>query len=570
MKLKNKTYGSIKGSTYSSLKDLPYGIDLGDPVQYNASIISRVIQAYSGSFQLINNVIPDNLVAVTSASGSANPLLPTLVANGQIIYSNPATVPAASAIVPNECYVNLTCSNLIGLLDADDLNNWTINLDELGGTWSCDSFTDLPTYGVPVTVFGLHGTITRKGDKYAAGAAPYKNGGIFGARGLNRELAFLVYGNIYYSFNNVNQYLQKPNNFNIKSHADAARLIASLAGIEVAWTIPDYPLTTWQPQASQTAGQALSSLASESGGVLRWNGNNSYLITFPDRSTGLWEVPECCLVVDAEQECNLDLNSGLYNPGTYLVPQLGTFDSGSLSIINIINGSESNVSNSSPTTNNLLTAALFQSQPKSPPEQIRSFTTLLTQANDFGIDLPFDTDVIYIKNVFKTSPEGVIGATIDPTQWAILQVGITGGSVRWNDINGKLRPQLIVDPAWFPSESNADVATGEGAWYMNIGVTRKVTPVTNVDTATGQSLARTLMKYRFIPFCTGTITCAFFGSIPTPGMSVSAFYNGKTFTGIIESVNFSSPGTITVQYVKWGRLEFYSQLGNGSNLGFIT
>ncbi len=48
-------------------------------------------------------------------------------------------------------------------------------------------------------------------------------------------------------------------------------------------------------------------------------------------------------------------------------------------------------------------------------------------------------------------------------------------------------------------------------------------------------------------------------------MTAIATLNGNTVTGTIESVNFSSPGTITVNTVQWSKLEYYQNLNAFDN-----
>lgn len=547
------------------------GIVLGvkATTQFNGGIVVGVKQPLSSNFGVELQVQPDNLVAVTNASSVSNPTQATYIQNGVAVYSNPATLPPGD-ISKIKCYVSFSCSNIVtsqggslfSPVNMDIVTNWSVNITNEGGSWSVGSTSDYGTYGDPVKVFGLSGIIGKKGFQFSSNPTPATNSGILGLRNMNRELAFLVYGVPQYTANQVNQFIQAPNLQNTKTHADAARLIGSLCGANIHWGIRDFTSFNFQPQASMTGIQALSSLAAECGGVVRWNGDKDYLVTYPNKSTGIWQVPDCCLIVAMQRECNLDMNSGLYTPGTYMVPQLGTFNAGSASIYST---SDSSGSSSTTTLTNTSGNPLVAGNRATDPVETRhsSKTVMTSSSPPEYVDLPFDTQVIYIQNVVKTDFSGPY-TTNDPNNWTVLQTGLNGAYTQWIENGGKVKPVLVLDPTMFPSSSNTDVTNGN--WYLKIGVSR--TPLASIATVTTtaeNTIARNLLKYKWIPMCTGSVTCVFFGSIPMPGMTVIATLGGKTISGIIESVSFVNPGIITVNFVNWGELQYYTTLGNYSN-----
>lgn len=561
-----ESFGATDGVSRATINfDSTVIVGVRKSIPFDSTVITGVRETINNGFSAIIGVLADNLVAVTNATSLSNPTTPTFVSNGVVVYSNAGTLPSAGEIAKAKCYVNFTCNNLVGSLSASQLLSWNMSLNDQGGTWNSTSTVDLPTYGSEPSVFGFKGTITKKGFNYSSSSAGYSNSGIFGSRNLNRELAFLIYGNPSYSPNIVNQNLQYPKLVDIKTHSDAARLIASLASISISWNIPDYQLLNWQPQASMTALQALSSLASECGGVLRWNGGTSYLITYPDRSTGNWTVPNCCLITAMSKECSLDLNSGFYNPGTYLLPQYALIDAGTALIIaygqtggTIQGGLNTGIAEPSQTQGTTLLSGNIPGNPAL--EQVKAIYTtpnVYSGAIPYPVQLDLDTQKIWVQSVFETSSDGGTYSTYDSNSWTLVQAGLLGPNTILSDKNGQIRYNFQLGSNFFPSTTNADVTNKK--WYLRVGVTKNAIPAKYVNEA-ASSLAKTLMKYRFIPMCTGSISCAFFGSIPVPGMTATATFNGQTISGIIESVSFSNPGTITVNFVNWAKFEFYSQL----------
>lgn len=576
MTFKNSTYGSIKNQTYGSQKSLFYNIS---PVSFNGTMRLGVQQFLNYNYTTQLGVYGNDMVAVTNATSASNPTLPTLILHGATAYANAATMPSGD-ISQVQCYVSFSCQNVVtpdttkpphpswSSISMDEVIKWNVDINNDGGTWSTDTIVDYGSYGDPIKIFGISGAITDKGWAYSSSPSLNLNSGILGVRSANRELAFLLYGNPQYSTNTVNQWVSYPNPQDIKTHADCARLIANLAGLNVHWGIRDYMYFNWQPQASMTAIQALSALASEVGGVLRWNGDNNYTVMYPNQSRGLWVVPDCCLVVAVQRKCKLDLNSGVYNPGVYMMPQLGTYNAGTGSIYFATGtGGTSSTGSlaSAPSTNSAFKVGGQGSAAQEQPTAKYSSRTIMTSSSPQEyVELDWDTANIYVQNVTVSDLSGPY-TTTDPNQWAVL--GTFNNLAQFITVNGQVKPVLYLQPGWFPSGNN-DATNGN--WYLRVGTTKTPAPLTQVtDTATS-TIARNLMKYKWIPVCTGSITCAFFGSIPMTGMTVVCNYNGKQISAIIESVSFSSPGIITVNFVNWGELNFYAQLGNSDNLQAIN
>lgn len=497
-------------------------------------------------------ITPNNLSVVTNATAATNPTTPTLISNGELIYSLHGTVPDAEQIARAICYVKFNCNSLIGDVSADDTFKWNMSIQNGGGTWQASTNIDAGDFGEEIELFGFTGTVTKKGFDYPND--PYIAGGIFGNRKLNKELSFLTYNNPYYLENLMNQNLGRPPLRKYKTHGDAARLITSLTESTLSWLVQDFPLANFSAQGSQTALSALSSLVEGVGGVLRWNGGNHYTAAYPDYSLGLWEVPECCLITGLAKECNLDLNTGYYSPGVYLVPQLSQFDAGTHK-------------------NNFNDATVESPNGTSGSKQILEFyrTTTMKVQNESPVeyvDLPYDFEDVYIQIVTSSDFQGRF-VTSTPNRWFLLQTGFAGQYINNVDVAGVLKPVVRIDASLFPQE-NKDLLDSPQKWYLKVGCTVKKTDfgsgMKEDEIDEKSTLGRTVMRYKFVPTCTGTISSAFFGSIPLPGMTCRATpLNGKTIEGIIESVNFSNPGIVTVNVVQWSRLGFQQDLSEYSN-----
>lgn len=549
------------------------------PVEFDGTLVLTVISAIGPQFSNVLKVqaaleenfsvdlgvTANDLTAVVSASSASNPITPTFINSGVVIYSNPATLPAT--IPPDGCKVFLPCTNIIGSLGANDLKEWDINLQDAGGTWNVKSFTDLPTYGTEITLFGLTGTITSKGFEWSNSGSNYKNGGIFGPRALNREAFFLTYGQPESAYNIVTKYANYPMPEFYKTHKDAASMVASLGGARLQWMLPDFPLPNFQFQGGETALAAIHSLAGDCGGVIRWMGSNSYRAMFPDIPIGVYTIPDCCLIRSISQECYLDLNSGYYTPGVYVLPQLNIKDTTTLNLTQAGDGTFLDFN------------PLTQHGPYTGQVENR-WSTGRRPSDEMPIqsfDLPLDTNAIFIRIITKTAGSGNFVVTESEMQdgadpWYTLE-NVPGSNL----INGGGSPHTValnkdgiikylfnVTSDLFPAEGvNDDIDNGN--FTMQIGITRTIPPYVNNAIGSYLLAAKSILKYRFVPACTGTVVCSFFGSIPMPGMELNFTFNNTLITGIIESVSFSGPDTLTINYVKWFRFEFYQQLAQSEN-----
>lgn len=515
-------------------------------VARNSTMKSRVKESIESSVTINSVIKPSVMIPITNATAIGNPVESTLIIGGSTIHSHPSTLPNLN-IDKAKCYVAFKCDNLIGPASAEEIMSFNLSIQDGYGRWVANTVEHVGDFYDEISMFGFNGIIIDKGFDWSSSSAGVEDGGLLGGSWkMNKDIGFLVAGNPYYFHNVPNPSLAKPESSRAKTHSDAVNLLASLAGVSVTWAIMDQPLFNFQPQMSQTVAQAISSLASEVGGTLRWLGGTNYMVTYPDVSMGFLEVPDCCLITRLSKKCTADLNTGIYNPGVYTVPQLSQYDPST------VVKSSAYVPPASGFGGAVMANDLF-------------FTEKLMTALDpiKYIDLPQDYDTVYIQNVTRNDPQGPF-VTVDPHRYFPLQTGIVGEYINNIDVGGQLKPVLKLSNELFPTD-NTDAKNDH--WYMKIQVTTKPLGGGGPNNDGNDDVeARTILRYRFVPTCVGTISFAFFGAIPLPGMTIKATLNGQTVEGIIESVNFSSPGIVTVQVVQWSRLQFYQRLAEATNV----
>jgi hypothetical protein len=568
-------YDSMAGE-YTSTTITEY-IDFGDSISaesnevqdasFSGTVIVSIRESYDATGTTLINIreavdasfstqitIQEQInLPAASVTNPDNPLQPTYIANGSVVYSHSDTLPSVD-LSKVRCYLAMKCGDIVGDQGAQDIFNFNITINGGNNTWSSNTLEHPGVFFDEIQVLGLPGSILRQGFSWSNSSAGVTDGGLLGTYKLNKELGYLTYGNPYFFYNVPNPSLKKPATLRAKTYGAAVQMIASLAGVSVTWGIPDQPLTDFQPQMSQTALSAIESLASDAGGgVLRWLGGTKYIIKYPDEPIGgVWEVPDCCLITAFEKECVADINTGKYVPGIYAVPQLAQKDYGTL-----IKDSVAPEVSSDPTTGG---ASLIA-------EDLWETNVLITsESAPRFVELPFDYNTIYVHNVASTDGEGVY-TTLDPHRLWPLPTGSFGKYINNLDIGGVLKPVFIPHPDLFPQD-NTDAQEGGDKWYFKAYVTRN--PVGGGSNANNNGASdtetRTVLRNKFIPTCTFSISAVFFGSIPLPGMTARATINGETIEGTIESVNVSNLG-ITVSGVNWSRLQYYQQLSEVTSAG---
>lgn len=523
-----------------------------EPIKFRGTTDLNVLQqvTYAGSTSL--NVVPDNLAIVTQASAALNPTETTVVIGGNTLWSFPATLPP-SGLSNARCFVNYKC-DVISNTSLGDLFSYNLSLTNQGGNFRIASTQDLGswTLGSSQTLFGLQGSVTKQGREKTGSQFGWTYSGIFAPVRLNKQLSFLAKTNPNYIDFIPGQSLRVPSTASWKTYRDAAQMIAAVAGATLSWLIPDLPLTDFSAFSGQSGIQALSSLAEQAGGVLRWNGGTHFNVAKPTQSFGIFRIPDCCLIQSITEECNLDLTTGVFNPGIYIYNQPATFNAGQL---NLPAGTANNPSGvTTPPSNETLTEDVFVTS-----------KNMTSEDPTFTVDLPYDFQAIYIQILTKTDGAGTY-VTTNPQRNFLLQTGFAGGRVNNIDVGGVLKPVILISPDLFP-QSNNDV-TGNH-FIMKISVVRKnlggaFEQAAKDNSAPNeiQNLARTQNVYKWTPVCTINAQVIWFGAMPIPGMTLQGELGDYSVPAdaIIESVDFQSPGILNITAIRWAQLQFISSL----------
>lgn len=424
--------------------------------------------------------------------------------------------------------------------------------------------------GQSVKFFGFNGAIVESGRIRSNSVDGYTVAGIFGNPLMNRQLTLITSGNSVFShiMYNTSPSIVSPvpqNQLTCRVAAEAIIDYINRLGsvpvnnkIKLSWHVQDAPFYDPIGQAGDTAMEAVSHLASRCGGVLRWDGNNNYMVAYPDVAVGAWTVPSCSLINanGLEETWILDLGTGRTGVGTMLIPYSGPRDTGTNSLPTP-QGSTATIYNVAKVTKKL--------EGTDPP---------------LIYDLPQDYDDVYIQVLVPTgqstsgrAPVAVASwITTDETDWfsldgASLIPDATDDPTTAHITNyvyyvfkgGRYVPQVKVDSGLFPT---GNVSIDDGHFVLNIGCTRKdLSDQYAKAQQDAQDKRRILQEYlvknyQFVKTYSGTINCMWFGSIPLPGMYASATSGDLTVDGIIESVTFTPPGFLTVQVAKYLRLDF--------------
>lgn len=514
-------------------------------------------------------VKPYNLVAVTGASAISNPFEPTIIMGGVTYVSNPSTEPDPSYVITPETYYVQWLNAGIGGATACDVYNFNFSLDYSGGSFSITSEFPLGNLGDVISIFGLRGTITEFGREVSHSYVGYRTSGIFGNPNLNKQLQFLVYGNQYFLKLLSSQNLTGAPSDSWQTVKAAAYAIAQVAGINLAWTVADAPLTDLFAQASSTGYEALSSLAGMVGGTLRWNGNNHYTVSYPTQSAGTWYVPNQHLINDSGIAYGniLDLEYGVSGTGAIAMQVYDTFDETQRQL----------PGGTDPTQSDGITA-------QSGGAAVPDIVTIASTSKPFNAEdpplireMPLDTTDLYIQilvtpesfnadlggaNSGSTGQTGARYVTTNEDIWYNLGNFSAIGSNPYfikKSIGGQTRICMRADYTLFPQLSSIN----NGNFVMSFGVKRQDLSADYLkaqeEAAQAQKnlLARTQDAFRFVKTYDGTINSYFFGSIPLPGMyGGSGLICSNTVEGVIESVTFSSPGIISVQVARYKKINF--------------
>lgn len=487
----------------------------------------------------------------TIATVTGNPFLPTNILGGVTYSYNTQTAPSTGYAVTSNTYFIQWLNPAIGTVNSCQLVNFDLEFDRIGGSFSFVTFND-PGYvlGANIILFGFAGCVTEIGQIWSNNQVGYLVKGIFGSRNLNKQLNILAAGN---STGGgmfpllTNSLLSTQADTILGTFSGAARAIAQIAGVNLGWSPPagDVPLVDFSVAEGDTALSALSSIASEFGGVLLWNGGNDYQIAAPTLYRGLWEVPNQALITPTgiQYSRKLDINTGISGTGYFAVPIETFFDPRIYGL---------------PST--IPTSAFPQVQ------KVATTTKVYTNKDPlWNVDLPLDTEEVWIQILVPDTASFVAAqyVTSNPEQWFSLgSPNIAGPYAKLVSKGGALGavvPQAQVSYALFPT-TNTDINNGN--FVMSIGVTRNTqsqlfeAAVESRNQQIRNLLAKLLGAFKFVPIYSGSISSNFFGSIPLPGMWGKATVCGNTVEGIIESVSFTYPGILNIQVTQYAEINY--------------
>lgn len=551
------------------------------------SLHDSVLIGISGSHDVTDSVtvgvIQETLASITSASGGSyavplnpidispidnsptqlpvpgnvdiiyvnNPWEPSIIVDGVVYSNNVSTFPPSYG--PQTTFVQWLDIDLPGSNNSSNLQDFSFRLGFDGGYFSVLSTNPLGNKGDEITIFGLKGTIVRTGEKFSNSAYGYITKGIFGTPNLNKEFNIINYGNQYYigfvGSQILYPYVTQPNQQ--MTVWDMCRNIARSSNTHMGFYVVDSPYNDTLGQSGQTGLEALSSLANQVGAQLRWSGNDFYSIVYPDFHQGTFIVPSSRLLTaeGIEYETILDLGLGVTGTGVLQIPKTTAFDTDTNQVPN---------GSSVPTI----------------VDQLHTIRTAVADgAPPIKLPLPAETQSAKIQIVVNdtngtgsaTGP-GAGWITQNDSIWFDLgSPSISNPYVKLSDSNISYKPYVQIDSSMFPDID----AINNGEFSMNIGIERRSLgdnydqDVENEQSRLKDLINRMLANLRFIKTYEGTINCFFYGVIPLPGMWASATdLCGNKVEGIIESVNFSAPGILTIQVAQYLRVNFLDSKSN--------
>lgn len=509
-------------------------------------------------------VAPTTLAAVTNPSSLSNQFLPTVIIGGVTYLTNACTAPPPSYVITSETRWINSLPYGISTASFCDMTQSSMGLTYQGGDFSIQSQSYLgsgPLYsqnlGQQIQIYGLQGTITDYGRDISTSSFSYGTEGIFGNPNLNKPFNLITYGNNQYFSFLSNQYglnYAPPIN-DFTTVRGMAQAIADLCDINLAWLVPDAPYHDVFGQSGITGWDALSSLAAQVGASVRWNGQDNYIVAYPDFFQGRWVVPsEGLLTGQFKYRYHQDLGYGVSGSGVLGIPTNVYFDPSVKTL---------------PTTQ----STSFQED----IEVIATVTKPFTD-QDVTMKVDLDNDIVSVKIQILVPPGQEGGGqyvTEDPSIWFDLgSPSISNPYVKVTKVGNSYRNQLWVDYRLFPNLS----AINNGNFVMSFGIVRRSLNGQFEDAQQDANLllreiqARIAANVRYIKTYTGTFSCYFYGTIPLPGMWGSATYCGETIEGIIESVSLSN-NILTVQVAQYFKINFLDRKlnwaltsGNYSNI----
>jgi hypothetical protein len=562
-----------------------------------------------------------DLASVTSLASTQ--FEPTVIIDGETIVSNVSTDPGTTDTSRTPLYIHWLSTGIDGN-EWTDLSQFGLELDYYGGHFGFTSKKPLKVVdtglnplnltgnyfnyngggaqiistpldpvvrsqlGKQLEVFGFNGSVVDFGATISDSAAGWITQGIFGTPKLHKALNLIFFGT------QLGRYLSSNERFNangrnvpIGDAQSVAQSIASVCGISLTWAIANAPLQNTFRIDGLTGIEAIASLAALSGGTIRWNGNNKYIVAYPDQAFGVWEVPHPNLITPAGITWmnHEDLETGVAGTGMVIIPKAATFDSSTRSLINTKPSGSLPVIQRIPVTRQRLNSDDAPIVLDLPSNWERLFVQILVADAGFtgGVN-----SISPLNNFITRKPEeffeldlsGILAGTGTDSSTAYI----------FNTFYGDTYvPQFKIDHKFFPLEG-VNTSIDDGKFVMTVAVaTRSLADLynrskENINNLVNQNLS-SFNAYRFIKTYTGTITCQFYGTIPLPGMWGKAVIpdgaivrtldlNGNIIEdripldgdmvveGIIENVQLSYPGIITVQVAQYARVDYLQLKSN--------
>jgi hypothetical protein len=528
-------------------------VDADEPIDFTDEVEVILVQEFFDTVRIEISVIAEALdtvsvnvsqlvhAAVTDFTSPTNPFAPTIIINGSYLSSNVETDPGLPAVADTPIFLSLSKSGLFGTTECN-LISWNINLDFLGGDWSTVTTAPIGVIFDILDIFGLKGQITETGQGFGEQGMVYLTKGVFGNQVLNQPLQLIA--RTYPGLAGVvlTHYLQSPPTVQWTTVRDAANAIAAAAGIPLGWFAPDAPLTDMGVESGGSVGSALQSLAARVGAIVIWDGSFGYITIPLDAHYGIWNVPDCSLLLPSGAQYS-DIGD-LQSYRAVLMPVHPAF-----------NGEATFYMINDPVGGFSKPTLTFYPNPDK-IEAIGSISKKLEADHPvvwFPLNPDYDPTKLKIQIRTKNDPSGA-NVTLSEEEWFPF-AGATqtrGDGTKWAG----------VDSGNFPT-GNTDI--DENNFQMTLGFVRDVTQEKeNFLEAAAARVAvrrRELIQQqeflRFIARQRSSIASVFFGSIPLCGMLGTVTVEGVDIQGIIQSVSVASPGFITVSGLLNKRFHFY-------------
>ncbi len=505
----------------------------------------------SDSINIIN--VPYSLPAVTDETSGSNPLEPTVIlvddaSGSNTVVSNVSTAPS---FTPTSTYINILNMGIANR-NLCNFHGTGFNIDYDGGSFTISSRDPLASsasvrsnLGLEFTAFGLKATTSDFGENMSNSEVLYETAGIFGNKNLHKPFNIITYqSKEYLQFIGSTQLFTLPTNREgtITSASDMARAVGTAAGVTISWLVPDIPYKDTLSQNGLTGLEALSSLASQVGATLRWNGNTHYIIAYPNYHAGTWRIRDQRLIRSITYKHHLDLGLGVTGSGVLGIPVNQFYDISQRQLFNQVSQ----------------TREVFRHGPSISNKPTSSDPPVI-------FDLPNDVGNVVFQFLIGTTNEdtdfaefggigtGGTGITTNPDNWTSLPPGFIqiGNFYR----QGK---RAVIPYTFFPDHPKVN----KGNFSLNFGIERISSEVLwrkselEVEEARRELLARIKSNNRFIRTFSATIVCDFYGAVPLPGMFVDFNFCGRSITGIIESVSVTDMNSLTVEIAQYLRVNF--------------